>query len=70
MCKNYAAAMAIVVNNRYRNFVGPERHRVKSKGKGTAAKWGYWHFHANANHGSKRSLKIGVHVWYFGGKYG
>lgn len=70
MCKNYAAAMAIVVNNRYRNFVGPERHRVKSKGKGTAAKWGYWHFHANANHGSKRSPKIGVHVWYFGGKYG
>ena len=69
MCKNYSAAMAIVVNNHYRNYVGPERHRVKKRIQGTT-QWGYWHLHANANHGSKRAPNIGVHIWYYGGKYG
>ena len=55
MCKNQAAAMAIIIANQYRNAVGPERH-------GTSGY--YWHYHPTRNHtGSKDS----THIWFYGG---
>ena len=52
MCRNQAAALAIVIVNNYRNAVGPE------KGCGNNF---YWHYHPTRNHKGYKS----VHIWYY-----
>ena len=52
MCQNEEAAKAIIVINRYRNAVGPER------GCGNDY---YWHYHPTRNHTGSKS----VHIWFY-----
>ena len=52
MCKNKAAALSIVIANRYRNYVGPEKH----------GRYGYYyHYHPTRNHKGSDS----VHIWSY-----
>ena len=53
LCASQDAAMAIIINNRYRNYVGPEI----GKGEGY-----YWHYHPTRNHAGRYS----THIWFYG----
>ena len=52
MCRNQAAARAIIIINRYRNAAGPE--------KGCGNNY-YWHYHPTRNHTGSNS----VHIWFY-----